>query len=213
LYASYTAETLFHLLSLAQREHINLAGAVTWAFEFEDQPYFAGFRELASNGLDKPVMNAFRMFGLLGDERVNASSSSAQETAQVVSSGVRTRPEVNAIATRAKNEIAVLVWNYHDDDLPAPAAPIDLSIAGLPENVNRAMLEHFRIDAEHSNAFTAWKEVGSPVSPSAEQLRKVETAGQLQLLDSPRWISVEHSAARLQFELPRQGLSLLRVRW
>jgi xylan 1,4-beta-xylosidase len=213
LYASYTAETLFHLLALAQREHINLAGAVTWAFEFEDQPYFAGFRELASNGLDKPVMNAFRMFGLLGDERVKVSSSGAQETTQVVSSGVRTQPEINAIATRSKNEIAVLVWNYHDDDLSAAAAAVDLSITGMAENVSRATLEHFRIDAEHSNAFTAWKEAGSPVSPSAEEFRKLVTAGQLQLLDSPRWISVEHSTARLQFNLPRQGLSLLRVRW
>ena len=71
MYAAYTAETLNNILFLASREHINFLGAVTWAFEFEDQPYFEGFRTLATNGVDKPVLNAFRMFGLLGSERVN----------------------------------------------------------------------------------------------------------------------------------------------
>jgi len=213
LYASYTAETLFHLLALARREHVNLMGAVTWAFEFEDQPPFAGFRELATNGFDKPVLNAFRMFGLLNDERVKTESSAAQPTAEVIGGGVRSQAEVNAIATRGKNEIAVLVWNYHDDDLPASAAAIDLTIAGLPANLHRATLEQFRIDAGHSNAFAAWKEAGSPANPSAEQVTALEAAAQLQLLDSPRWISVEHATAALQITLPRQGLSLLRLRW
>ena len=32
---------------------------LTWAFEFEGQPYFDGFRTLATNGIDKPVLNLF----------------------------------------------------------------------------------------------------------------------------------------------------------
>ena len=52
-------------------EHgVNLEGALTWAFEFEDQPYFAGFRVLATNGIDLPVLNVFRMFGKMGGQRV-----------------------------------------------------------------------------------------------------------------------------------------------
>ena len=47
---------------LAERHGVNLEGALTWAFEFEDQPYFAGFRVLATNGIDLPVFNVFRMF-------------------------------------------------------------------------------------------------------------------------------------------------------
>ena len=74
LFASYTAEAMDNIYALAASEHVNFLGAVTWSFEFEDQPYFAGFRELASNGVDKPVLNAFRMFGMLGDERVQTIS-------------------------------------------------------------------------------------------------------------------------------------------
>jgi len=213
LFASYTAETLRSIYALANSEHVNFLGAVTWSFEFEDQPYFAGFRELASNGLDKPVLNAFRMFGMLGNERVQATSSGALATDDVVLNGVRARPDINVIATRRDHAVQILIWNYHDDDIPAAAVPIDLRIEGLPPDVKRALSEHFRIDAHHSNAFTAWKEMGSPQSPSLAQYEQLQTAGQLQLLNSPAWITIERGAAHLQFALPRQGLSLIQIAW
>jgi xylan 1,4-beta-xylosidase len=213
LFASYTAEAMHNIYALAGSEHINFLGAVTWSFEFEDQPYFAGFRELASNGLDKPVLNAFRMFGMLADERVQTASSAAISTADVVLNGVRAQPDINAVATRRGHEIQILIWNYHDDDLPAPAAPIDLLIEGLPPDPKKALSEHFRIDAHHSNSFTAWREMGSPQSPSPAQYELLRDAGQLQLLNSPAWITLDQGAAHLQFELPRQGLSLVRLAW
>ncbi|MGH7837541.1 MAG: GH39 family glycosyl hydrolase, partial [Candidatus Binataceae bacterium] len=116
-YASYTAETLSTAYELSRREKINFAGAVTWAFEFEGQPDFEGFRELATNGLDKPVLNVFRMFGLLGSERLNVESSAARPAEEVLRAGVRSQPDINAIATRKENEIEILIWNYHDDDI------------------------------------------------------------------------------------------------
>jgi xylan 1,4-beta-xylosidase len=213
LFASYTAEAMNSIYALASSEHVNFLGAVTWSFEFEDQPYFAGFRELASNGLAKPVLNAFRMFGLLGGERVQVTSSAALPTDDMVLNGVHAQPDIKAIATRGDHELQILIWNYHDDDLPAAAAPIDLSIEGLPPDAKRALSEHFRIDAHHSNAFTAWKEMGFPQSPSPVQYQQLEAAGQLQLLNSPAWISLDQGAARLQFALPRQGLSLMRIAW
>ena len=213
LFASYTAETLHSIYALASSEHVNFLGAVTWSFEFEDQPYFAGFRELASNGLDKPVLNAFRMFGMLGGERVQVASSGALATEDVVLNGVRARPDINAIATRTDRGVQILIWNYHDDDVPAQAAPIDLTIEGPPPDAKRALSEHFRIDAQHSNAFTAWKNMGSPQSPSPVQYEQLQNAGQLQLLNSPAWISLNQGAAHLQFALPRQGMSLIRIAW
>ncbi len=238
LYAAYTAEAVNAAYALATREQVRLAGSVSWSFEFEDQPYFEGFRELATNGLDKPVLNAFRMFGLLGSERVKVSSTGAIPTEKVLSAGVRQDPNISAIATRKIHEIEVLIWNYHDEDVDAPATPIDLVITGLPESselapkpgapiplspislvamplapISLAMVEHFRVDSHHSNAFTAWKQIGSPQSPSPEQYEQLQSAGQLQLLTSPAWIPLERGEAHLQFTLPRQGLSLLRITW
>ena len=213
LYAAYEAEALFHTLALARMENADLLGSVTWAFEFEDQPYFEGFRELATNGLDKPVLNAFRMFGLLARERVAVASSSGLSTEDIVRDGVRRHPEVNAIATRRDHEVEILLWNYHDQDLPAPASPIDLTITGLPSASTSGLLEHFRVDSSHSNSFAAWNQIGSLQSPSPEQYEKLQTAGELQLLDSPAWIRIEKGTAHLTFTLPRQAVSLVRIRW
>ena len=213
LYASYTAESLSRTLDLAHQKHVSLEGLVTWAFEFEDQPYFAGFRELATNGIDKAVLNSFRMFGLLGQERLRVTNSGALETANIVQSGVRGAADVNSLATRKSREVEILIWNYHDDDLAPPPITIDLTVAGLPEDLTRAVMEHFRVDADHSNSYAKWKAIGSPQSPSPIQFEEIESAGQLQLLNSPSWEPVKNGAASLHFSLPRQGLSLIRLAW
>ena len=213
LYAAYTAEVLDRIYALSESEHVNFLGAVTWAFEFENQPPFEGFRELATNGIDKPVMNAFRMFGLLGHERLKATSTGALTTEDVLRDGVRAQPDVNMIATRKEHEIDILIWNYHDDDLAVPAASINLEVDGFPAAATRGVLEHFRVDSQHSNSFAAWKEMGSPESLSAEQVEQLQGKGQLQLLESPREIMIEHGLLQLRFGLPRQGLSLVRFTW
>ena len=213
LYAVYTAEVLSNMLALIRREHVNFLGAVTWAFEFENQPYFEGFRTLATNGVDKPVLNAFRMFGMLGKERIAVTSSAALPNDEIAKMGVQGKPDINAIATRQDREVQVLIWNYHDDDIAAEVAPIDLTVTGLPSSNGRYLVEHYRIDSNHSNAFTAWKEMGSPQSPSSPQQERLERMGQLQLLDSPSWKNVKDGAIHLEFALPRQGLSLVRIPW
>jgi xylan 1,4-beta-xylosidase len=213
LYASYTAETLYNIQELATREQVHLQAAVNWSFEFEDQPYFAGFREMASNGLDKPILNAFRMLGMLGTERIKVSSSGAVAADEIVHAGVRREPDINAIAARKDNEVEVLVWNYHDDDVPAPSALMELVVEDLPAKARKALCEHFRVDGSHSNAFAAWKELGSPQSPSAAQYEQLESVGQLQLMSSPAWMAIEGGEARMKFTLPRQGLSLVRIAW
>jgi xylan 1,4-beta-xylosidase len=125
--------------------------------------------------------------------------------------GVRQAPDIDALATRAPGQAAVLLWNYHDDDIPAAGATVTVTIAGLPASVHRVLLQHYRIDDGHSNAYTAWKDMGSPQDPTPEQHARLEAAGQLQLLDSPRWITAEQGAITVDVPLPRTALSLLRV--
>jgi xylan 1,4-beta-xylosidase len=213
LYAVYTTEVLDRIYEMAGTQHINFLGAVTWAFEFENQTPFEGFRELATNGVDKPVLNAFRMFGLLGSERLRATSSGALPTQDVVRDGIRVQPDINVIASRTEKGITALIWNYHDDDVAAPTVDIDLEVDGLPVGAKRALLDHFRVDSTHSNAFTAWKEMGSPQSPSATQFDELQNEGQLQLLTSPAWMNIQTGSLHLQFSLPKQSMSLVRLTW
>ena len=213
LYGVYTVEVLNEIQSMAGEDNINFLGAVTWAFEFEGQPIFAGFRELATDGVDKPVLNAFRMLGMLGTERVKVTSSSAWSSDEIVHMGVRGKPDIKAIATRKDHELEILIWNYHDDDVPSSPVPIEVVVTGLAPDAKRGLLEHFRVDATHSNAFATWQEMGSPQSSSEAEYRRLESAGQLQLLSSPSWIELGHGTADLHFDLPRHAISLLRLAW
>ena len=213
LYGAYLAEALARTWELAHRHEVNLIGSVTWAFEFEDQPYFEGFRSLATNGIDKPVLNVFRMLGMLGGEWLEAKSSGALGVDEILAESVRKSPDVNAIATRRPQEVAVLLWNYHDDDLPAPDAAIRLAIEKLPESVKEVTVGHYRMDESHSNAYTAWKKMGAPQSPSAEEYSRLEAAGRLEMLAAPETRPVEGRTLRLEFTLPRQAVSLVRIEW
>ena len=213
LYPSYTAVALSNIFKLADRHKSNIAGMLTWAFEFEDQPYFDGFRTLATNGIDKPVLNLFRMAGLMRGDRVKVASTGAAGLDAILKSGVRVAADIDALATRADREMAALVWNYHDDDLPAPPATVHLALAGIPKTAARVRVEHYRIDDERSNAYTAWKQMGSPAAPSPEQYARLEAAGQLQLLRSPEWLWPKDGKLEIEFPLPRHAVSLVRASW
>jgi xylan 1,4-beta-xylosidase len=211
MYSSYTAATIARTYELAERHGVNLLGAVTWAFEFEDQPYFDGFRDLATNGIDKPVLNVFRMLGLMRGRRLASESTGALALDAVRDGGVKDAPDVAAFASREDRAVSVLVWNYHDDDLPAAAAAVDVAVEGL--TAPRVLLHHYRIDAEHSNAYETWRKMGAPQRPSLEEYARLERAGQLELLAAPQWIEPRDGRARAAFPLPRQGVSLLRFTW
>ncbi|MFN7918981.1 MAG: beta-xylosidase [Bryobacteraceae bacterium] len=212
LYGVYSAVSTDRTMELARKHGVNLEGMVTWAFLFEDQPYFDGFRTLASNGVDKPVLNVFRMLGQMGGSHVAVESSGRIPVSAILESGVREKPEISALATRDGNTVSVLVWNYHDDDLPAEASPVSLAVESLPMR-GRVRVEHFRMDGQHSNAYRVWKEMGSPQSPTAEQYKKLEESGRLEMLDSPAWKTTDGGVAKLDFSLPRQGVSLVRLSW
>ena len=211
MYSSYTAASFARKHDLAARHQVNFEGAVTWAFEFEDQPYFDGFRDLATNGIGKPVLNVFRMFGLMGGRRIGVESSAATALETMLTDGVRNQPDVSGLASRQDRSVEVMVWNYHDDDLPGAPATIELSIDGLAQQ--RIQLSHYRIDKEHSNSYEAWKQMGSPQKPSAEQYAQLERASELQLLKSPEWLQTAQGRLTLSFSLPRQGVSLLKFDW
>lgn len=209
MYSSYTAASFARKHDLAAKHQVNFEGALTWAFEFENQPYFAGFRSLASNGIDKPVLNVFRMFSKMGGRRLAVESDGAVPLDALLRSGIRGKPDVSALATREGDRIAVLVWHYHDEDVPGPSAQVELTLSGLPAGTVRLSRQHYRIDEEHSNAFTAWKRMGSPQQPTAEQYAELEKAGQLQALGSSEPLTVMDGKVRLTIALPRQGVELV----
>ncbi|MGA3032193.1 MAG: beta-xylosidase [Terracidiphilus sp.] len=213
LYATYTAAAMKSLFDLQDRSKVNLIAMLSWSFEFEGKDYFEGFRTLATNGIDKPVLDFFRMAGLMSGQRVTTSSDGEVPLGDILSKGVTQAPDVDALATKTEHEAAVIVWNYHDDDVPAPGSEVQVTVAGIPAGVKRVLLEHYQIDDTHSNSYAAWKAMGSPQSPTPEQYAQLKAAGQLELLGSPEWLDVRDGKVTIETNLPRQATSLVRLKW
>jgi xylan 1,4-beta-xylosidase len=213
MYSSYTAASFARIHELADRHGVNIEGALTWAFQFEDQPLFAGFRSLATGGIDKPVLNTFRMMSRMSGNRVKADSTHGVPLTEVLQHGVRDKPDVSALASydAQRRQVAVLLWHYHDDDVPGDDAEATLSLSNLPFNLRETTVEHFRIDQEHSNAYALWKKLGSPAKPTDEQYAKLESAGQLAKLPAES-VSLSHKEPpTLRLALPRQAVSLILI--
>ena len=213
MYSSYTAASFARKHDLAARHGVNLEGALTWAFEFEDTPIFAGFRALATNGITLPVFNVFRMMSRMGANRISAASDSAIDLDAIIKQGVRERPDVAALASRDARRVTVLAWHYHDDDLPGPAADVSLQIEGLGIERGKAKLQHFRVDGEHGNAYAVWQKMGSPAAPSPAQYAQMEKASELAMLPGPSSVDVTARRATVPLTLPRHGVSLIVLEW
>ena len=218
LYGVSVAEAMARADELARRNGVKLQGAVTWAFEFENQPVFAGFRELATGGkadgvsylIDKPVLNVFRMLGMLSGQMLPVMSSGARPVDEILQESVRKGPDVNAIATRAKRHIDVMLWNYHDDDVAAPAAEIALGVEGMP--AGKVHVQRFVVDAQQSNAYSVWKRMGSPEQPTAQQFIELQRAAKLESVNRSD-MAVHDGRAGLDLKLERQGVMLVRLSW
>lgn len=212
MYSSYTASSFVKIFDLARFYKVNLLGVVSWSFEYENQPWFQGFRDLATNGVDKPVLNVFRMFGMMKGQRVSALSNKGYSYSQVIDSGIRGRKsDLGAIAAKDTNSATVMVWNYHDDDISAPDVPYNLDIANIPAKT--MVVSEYRIDKAHSNSYEVWKKLGSPQNPTQEQIKVMENAGQLQLMSTPETRKVKSGRLVIPASLPLQGVSLFKIEW
>ena len=190
---------------------VNLKSAVSWSFEFEDQEWFAGFRELATHGIDKPVLNIFRMFGMMSGKRISVKSEDGITVEDIITKGAKEKNDISAIASLSDRSACVMIWNYHDDDKPGAFSPVEVTINGL--STNKVMIHHYRVDQHFSNSFEKWKQMGKPQEVTDAQYRELDTSGQLQLCASPEWIKTSDNKFNIKFDLPAQGVSFIRMSW
>ena len=209
MYSSYTAASFACIYDLAKRYAINIEGAVSWSFEFENQRWFYGFRDLATNGIDKPVLNVFRMYGLMNENKITVINKNAITLDTLLKSGVRGKPDIGTLASADRKGAALMVWNYHDDDLPAQDVTVEIKLKN--SSSKKILIQHYRIDSNHSNAYEVWKQMGSPQNVTDAQYAQLEKAGQLALFDSPEWLTTKNGMAIIKFNLPGQGVSLIKI--
>lgn len=210
LYGAYVVESMIRTYELSRLTGRHIEGAVTWAFMFDGQPWFDGFRDLATNGVGKAVLNAFRMLGMLGGDWVATRSDGALPLPRILDDGVRTTADVDCVATRDEAGLSVLVWHYHDDNVVDGVAParIELTITGLRDGT--VNLREYRMDQDHGNAFATWQAMGSPQEPTPAQIAELEASAALPCLREER-LAVTDGKLSLATSLPRQGVGLMRI--
>ncbi len=211
-YGAYEVAMMKHSLELEAQVGVTLGGLLTWAFTFPGTPLFSGYRELASNGISLPVFGAFQLLGRLAGMRLPLASDGARPLDDILANGVRGQPDVDGIAARDGSTIQVLVWNYHDDLVAAPAAAVHLTIQ-LPAGFGEAArVAHLRVDDTHGDAFTTWMAQGMPASPSSAQLAALQQAMAPAPPTPDATVAVPPGGVlAIDFPLPRFGVSLVTI--
>ena len=213
LYPSYTAVAYKGLFERADRHKVNLLAMLSWSFEFENKEYFEGFRSLSTNGIDKPVLNFFRMAAHMKGARVATTSTGQVALDDIMAAGVQGAANVDALATLDGRQASVMLWNYHDAEKPGDAKPVAVAVRGLPAGVSRVRLTHYRIDDTHSNAYTVWKAMGSPQNPTAAQIAELKAKDGLQMLEPLRPVDVRDGVATIGTIMPHHSISLIQLGW
>ncbi len=212
-FAAYTAASFLRKQDLLARTGGNLQGAVSWAFTFAEQPWFNGLRALTTNEVALPVFNTFELFSRLGNQRVAVDAPSMIPVDAIIADSVRGEPDLGAIASvdDAKSRLTILVWNYHDvaggyDD----RRKVQLTVAGLPKIARETRAVEYSIDERSGNAYTAWLAMGSPQSPTKDQIAALHAAAKMHAVA----LELEKSPAgdpRLNLVMPRQSVKLIEI--
>ena len=202
-----------HAMDLAKTKDINLEGVLTWSFLFENKDYFEGYRCLSTNGIKKPVFNAFAMLGRLKGNRVDLHSSGALGVKGILEKGTADAADIDGMAFRSDGLTQVILWNYHDVMVEHSGRPIALGVKAPSDEIKRASVTHYRIDKNHSNAYTHWLEMGSPQKLTPDQERVLKQRGELEQLTPAETLDVHKGNLELNFDLPRNAVSFIEINW
>lgn len=68
-------------------------------------------------GIDKPILNLFRMFSFLGDKKLYFESSQRKNQLEFIDDwGANEKPEIYGVATMSGSKsIEILIYCHHDD--------------------------------------------------------------------------------------------------
>jgi xylan 1,4-beta-xylosidase len=213
-FAVFQCKLMKKLLDLDARGGARVHQATTWSFYFEGERFFEGTRSLfTAAGIDKPVLNAYRMLARLGDTRLAAESTHAWPLARLDAGETGMPEEIDALAAAAADRVGVVVWRHTDDQYAtdASAADVTVRIERLPFRGDVAVT-HWRIDAAHSNSHAAWQAQGGPQDPTDDQIHAIRARQGLERLEPDRRASVRDGALTLRLSLPLPSVSLVEIR-
>ena len=180
----------------------------SWAFYFEGKRFFEGNRTLVDNeNIEKPVLNAFRMFSRLGHTRVQLHSDRRRDVTSLPASS----SEVDGLAAIGGNRVTVLLWHQADEWWAEGEAEVTLQMEHLPFG-GQATVRRYQIDGEHSNGYAEWVRQGCPQDPSPAQVARIKERQGLELYEPPATAPIgPDGSLDLRFTLPMFATVLLEI--
>ena len=212
-YASFVAASFFHLEQLARRKQADVR-PLSWAYVFPGERAFEGTRAFQTQGIDKAVLNLFKLYAMMGKHEVMLSSDVAYDyTKQPDKDSEPTVPEVNGFAALDDNDVlTVMLYSHHDNWWDVKQTyNVSLELDNLPMANQAIKISHYRIDDDHSSACKLWEEMGQPYYPAGEDKAALIEKASLTLLSEPELKTLASETLKLDFELPMTGVSLIRV--
>jgi xylan 1,4-beta-xylosidase len=202
------------LLDLEEARTARLRAATAWAFYIEGERCFEGTRSLATyGGIEKPVLNAYRLLGRLGRLRLRASSTAAWPV-RLIDEAQSVPEEVDVLAAKsadADGRVTALVWRHDDDQHRSQERerPVRVTIRGL--GAGPVLVRQWRIDAAHGNTYQAWRALGAPDYPAQAEIEQVTDKGRLRLFEPERFEVPSDGEVAIDLSLRLPSVSLLEL--
>jgi xylan 1,4-beta-xylosidase len=200
------------LLDLDEARTARLRAATAWAFYIEGERCFEGTRSLITyGGIEKPVLNAYRLLSRLGRLRLRATSSAAWPV-RLIGEAQSVPEEVDVLAAKSEDGlVTALVWRHDDDQHRGQQTerPVRVTIRGL--GTEPVLVRQWRIDSAHGNTYQAWQALGAPDYPSQAEIGQVADAGRLRQFEPERLELPCDGDVIINLSLPLPSVSLLEL--
>ena len=210
-FASYVASSYKNLYDMAEEMGIDFR-PLAWTFMFEGERCFEGTRTFTTQGIDKAVFNIFKMYAKLGYQRVDITSSRGMNPEKYADYwGDGQGAEINGWATLTGTKSAEILLYCHEDTWDTDSSyEISLAAANLPFE-GPYKVTHYRIDKNHSNAYTEWVRQGRPDYPDDCQYEAIKARDGLELLCPVQTVTPYNGKLKLEFNMPVKSVSLIVV--
>lgn len=220
-YATYVAST-YEKIDLLCRQYNMKVRPLAWAFMFPGERCFEGTRTFTTQGIDKAVFNLFKIYGTLGEEKLEFSSDGAfnlgffnqpgigeKNKGQYTGEGEAT--DVSGFAVKGKNgEIQIVIYSHCNDRDKKEEQSVRLLVEGIEKE--RVTVEHYRIDASHSNPYGEWIRQGSPIFPKGGQYEAIKARDGLEKLCDDVSEDVKNGQLEMNFDMASHAVSYLVIK-
>ncbi|MDR2784887.1 MAG: hypothetical protein LBB83_03120 [Treponema sp.] len=208
-YASYTASAYKNIHSLSVELGMDIR-PLAWAFMFEGERCFEGTRTFSTQGIDKAVMNLFRLFARLGSRLVRLDSSRGRSPETYDDYwGTGAGAEINGwAALSGTSSLEIFLYCHEDAWETDDVYPVECSVENLPF-AGPCKVTHYRIDRFHSNAYAEWVRQGRPDYPAGGQYEAIKARSGLELLEPVQTLVPVDGKLKLSFAMPVKSVSLI----